>query len=77
VSNLWVVVRRIVAGLKQEKPPVSPSRLTGGTSSQKCHVWHNVNLQHSGCQIQVLGYSKKLENLRHAVALFVWHFKFR
>jgi transposase-like protein/IS1 family transposase len=23
-----------------------------------------------------LGYSKKLENLRHAVALFVWHFNF-
>ena len=23
-----------------------------------------------------LGYSKKLENLRHAVALFVWHFDF-
>jgi hypothetical protein len=23
-----------------------------------------------------LGYSKKIENLRHAVALFVWHFNF-
>jgi hypothetical protein len=23
-----------------------------------------------------LGYSKKLENLKHAVALFVWHFNF-
>ena len=23
-----------------------------------------------------LGYSKKLDNLRHAVALFVWHFNF-
>jgi hypothetical protein len=23
-----------------------------------------------------LGYSKKLDNLKHAVALFVWHFNF-
>jgi len=25
---------------------------------------------------RMIGYSKKLENLRHAVALFVWHFNF-
>jgi transposase-like protein len=25
---------------------------------------------------QTLGYSKKLENLRHSVALFIWHFNF-
>ena len=23
-----------------------------------------------------IGYSKKLDNLRHAVALFIWHFNF-
>jgi hypothetical protein len=23
-----------------------------------------------------IGYSKKLENLKHAVALFIWHFNF-
>jgi hypothetical protein len=25
---------------------------------------------------QTLGYSKKLSNLRHSVALFIWHFNF-
>ena len=31
------------------------------------------NLRFTRC---TLGYSKKLENLKHAVELFVWHFNF-
>jgi hypothetical protein len=47
--------------------------------STTCHVERmnlSVRLFNRRFTRCTLGYSKKLDNLKHAVALFVWHFNF-
>jgi IS1 family transposase len=68
-------VPRRVVGLRRRRRIGNPD-LTLATT---CHVERtNLSVRQFTRRFTrcTLGFSKKLENLRHAVALFVWHFNF-
>lgn len=74
-SGLVRYERRRVVGLRRRAKMGNPDMKLATT----CHCERtnlSVRIFNRRFTRLTLGYSKKLENLRHAVALFVWHFNF-
>jgi hypothetical protein len=66
---------RTVVGIRRKRKFGNPDM----TEATTCHVERtnlSVRLFNKRFARCTLGYSKKIENLRHAVALFSWHFNF-
>jgi IS1 family transposase len=70
----YYLPRRVIS--LNRKPRIGSPDMTKATT---CHCERtnlSVRLFNRRFTRCTLGYSKKLENLKHAVALFVWHFNF-
>jgi transposase-like protein/IS1 family transposase len=73
-SMVWHRRRRVVSCRRKAK--IGNPDLKMATTSHCERTNLSVRIFNRRFTRLTLGYSKKLENLRHAVALFVWHFDF-
>jgi len=73
-SMVWHRRRRVISCRRKSK--IGNPDLKMATTSHCERTNLSVRIFNRRFTRLTLGYSKKLENLRHAVALFVWHFDF-